>query len=1109
MPYYRHKIIANKSSYKPLKCQDSETNPNYAWHQGCCVDISYQAKEIERQYQLSTISESRWNLQLASILQSMASFLLLIFFSIVYSTAEDDEAKVWTSLLYAMAASTIANLSLVVISFTLAHHSILVVSLFTLILGYLPSFIIFHFGRTILQPAYLVLIWSCPILTSYYLLYLPLVLLIISGILYSASLTVYTYLGSLESNTDMDIDYLWVFLVLLGVNLIGAAVRLYDNLSSRKVFFKIGKSLLYQQQALEETLLKEVLIKSIMPEGVCNQILDSGMLHDVVLCKDPENMMRNLPIKLMEPVSILFADLVGFTAMSSKLEAAELVSLLTDLYGRFDCVAEAYSCENISILGDCYFAVSGCPEADERHADNCMYTGIGLVKATREFCAERNKNIDIRVGIHTGIVLCGIVGGTKFKYDVWSSDAKLANFMESGGVPGRVHISEQTKGYLKDEWDFEDGFGSKREPELQGVLTFLLKQEFQDKIIIEPKKKDVTESAIYKSISKRRAKQNSESSISVQSVDLHGRYSLLPVLHPFLTVHESSGQHNGPCDSLKNVTDNQNRVLPTIDMTTAGINSNTNNCENRNGIKNSSVEDGLDNIVSYRREMLHAASRSWNIHKTFRREKEKVGRSFSINPFMAQFRSSTFNSDFFSHGWNGIKCSCMFSRGLTLLSLLVVFIIAVIILALMISNHASLPVIVVNVSATVIVLVLLLVTVVRCVYYKQLSIILNKRHALPYVLLPLTSSTLLVASSLVSIACIWNDRVDTNIVFAITLLLSHFLVYERSQWAFQAMFLTIIGGVSIVYLSCNESREKYDVNFGIAAIACLYLTVLVLSWVKCVKGVLRFGTLLECNTELDVTKEEENVTTQLFNTIIPKHVSEQFLTELNYSHSYDHVGVIFASVTNFWDFYEEKFEGGMGCIRVLNEIVRDIDDLLTSVDSNLKKTDPRWTAIQKIKTVGSCYMAASGLDPITEEQTRQGNHQHIIKLMEFCFEILKTIKDFNDYTFGTNFTMKIGFNYGPVTDGIIGKNKVLYDIWGDTVNLSSRMMSTGVVGRIQVPAASVPYLIDHFKIPKRGKVNVKGKGDILTHFCIEKKTAEQIKANLAASAANKLNSSDI
>jgi len=264
-----------------------------------------------------------------------------------------------------------------------------------------------------------------------------------------------------------------------------------------------------------------------------------------------------------------------------------------------------------------------------------------------------------------------------------------------------------------------------------------------------------------------------------------------------------------------------------------------------------------------------------------------------------------------------------------------------------------------------------------------------------------------------------------------------------------------------------------------------------------VKSKIRFATLHETAAEYQVTKQEEEVTSKLFSTIIPKHVSDKFLAELRYSHSYDHVGVIFADVTNFWEFYEESFDGGMGCIRVLNEIVRDLDDMLSSIDG-IKNVDPKWRAIQKIKTVGACYMAASGLDPITEEQTKQGNHQHIVHLMEFSFKILETISQFNGFTFGTNFIMKIGFNYGPVTDGIIGHTKVLYDIWGDTVNLSSRMMSTGIKSRIQCPEKCLEHLRDHFKFTKRGKVVVKGKGEMITYFCIEQLSKDTIDVNLAA-----------
>jgi len=1128
MPYYRHKIIANNKNYKPLTCLEYDCSPKYTWHSGHSIDLSFQKKDVEKQYQICSVSERKWNIQLASSLYFLLSLLLVIYFAIRHSTGDEEVDKdISLHLFYATVASTAANLGLIVISHTLSHHSLLVSSFFTLLVGFIPSFIILYFGKEILSPLHLIFVWSCPILISYTLLYLPLLVLIVAGILYSVGVTLHTNLGEVTSDSGA-IPCVLYFLTLLGVNLVGVSIRFYDELTSRRVFYKIGRSLISRQDALGETLLKEVLIKSIMPEGVCHQILDSGMLHDVVLCKDPEYMMRNLPIKLMEPVSILYADLVGFTAMSSTLLAPELVSLLTDLYGRFDCVAEAYNCENISILGDCYFAVSGCPEADERHADNCMYTGVGLINATREFCQQRNKSIDIRVGIHTGIVLCGIVGGTKFKYDVWSSDAKLANYMESGGVPGRVHISEDTKNCLQDNWDFEEGFGSKREPELQGIRTFLLKQEFQDTVVIEPKKKDISETAIYKTVQKTREKKRGSSthtsrefdgSVSLQHVisneELYSGYTLLPVLHPSIALQEnkSSSMLNGAGSSYKCIT---NATVSPAQNGSGTANGNTH-----------SPEEGVEIAGSKSRhsqELVTAASQPWSVHRTFRKEEkfaeDKVGCSLMINPLTAMFRSTRVKADYLRHGWDKHGCTCLFSRGLTFLSTVVLCLVSLICLAIVIHTISTVPVLVVEVITNTVILVVMLIMLARWRRVKQLGFLENLKHV-PFPLIPAFTSLLLLIATFTSIGLVWGegDNGDGNtvdnpnysfVVLPVVLVLSHFLIYHRVHWVIETSLLVATAAVTIVYilLGTSSSTTTSEKDFAIVAVVCLFITVLVLLWVKSVKTSLRFGTLQECSTELSVMKEEEKVTTQLFNTIIPKHVSDQFLSELRYSHSYDHVGVIFASVTNFWDFYEEKFEGGMGCIRVLNEIVRDLDDLLMSVDNVTKRSDARWAAIQKIKTVGPCYMAASGLDPVTEEQTRQGNHEHIVNLMDFCFKILDTIRQFNSYTFGTNFTMKIGFNYGPVTDGIIGQNKVLYDIWGDTVNLASRMMSTGVVGRIQLPDACVPFLIDHFKLPKRGKVRVKGKGEIVTHFSVERKTPEQIKINIENRAAKKINSTD-
>jgi adenylate cyclase 9 len=150
---------------------------------------------------------------------------------------------------------------------------------------------------------------------------------------------------------------------------------------------------------------------------------------------------RPLHIERMENVSILFADIVGFTQMSSNKSAAQLVALLSDLYGRFDDLCVQMLCEKIATLGDCYYCVSGCPEPREDHAKSCVLMGLAMINAIEEFDEDNHEKVDMRVGVHSGSVNCGIVGTIKFKFDIFSNDVTLANKMESTGKPGKYFIS--------------------------------------------------------------------------------------------------------------------------------------------------------------------------------------------------------------------------------------------------------------------------------------------------------------------------------------------------------------------------------------------------------------------------------------------------------------------------------------------------------------------------------------------------------------------------------------------------------------------------------------------------------------------------------------------
>lgn len=220
---------------------------------------------------------------------------------------------------------------------------------------------------------------------------------------------------------------------------------------------KVGQSLLVRRQLEMEKQLKEKMIHSVMPPRVADWLMSEDFDNTNIIRNDLKSLFRPFNMNRMENVSILFADIVGFTKMSSNKTAEELVEILNDLFERFDDLCVLNNCEKISTLGDCYYCVSGCPEPRIDHAKCCVEMGLQMIDAIKQFDVERNEGVNMRVGIHTGTVLCGIVGTRRFKFDVWSNDVSYANLMESTGKPGSVHISERTLEYLQNLYVFEDG----------------------------------------------------------------------------------------------------------------------------------------------------------------------------------------------------------------------------------------------------------------------------------------------------------------------------------------------------------------------------------------------------------------------------------------------------------------------------------------------------------------------------------------------------------------------------------------------------------------------------------------------------------------------------
>lgn len=154
-------------------------------------------------------------------------------------------------------------------------------------------------------------------------------------------------------------------------------------------------------------------------------------------------------------VTVMFADLVGFTQMSSEMAPQRVATLLNGLFSRFDTAAHELGIEKIKTVGDAYMAVCGLPVPVANHAERMVRMAIRMVHITREHALEHQVSMNLRVGINSGPVVAGVIGKSKYIYDLWGDTVNLASRMESGGVPGTIQVTRPVYEQLKDLFVFE------------------------------------------------------------------------------------------------------------------------------------------------------------------------------------------------------------------------------------------------------------------------------------------------------------------------------------------------------------------------------------------------------------------------------------------------------------------------------------------------------------------------------------------------------------------------------------------------------------------------------------------------------------------------------
>lgn len=256
-----------------------------------------------------------------------------------------------------------------------------------------------------------------------------------------------------------EIEHLWLEEEISFVNSLSDLLALGMESQERR---RAEESLRYEQKKSERLLL------NVLPPEIAERLKSVQSMTKVHL-KSSGTIIADS----FDEVTVLFADIVNFTEYAASISASELVNVLNEIFSEFDHLVEQYELEKIKTIGDSYMVVGGLPVPSQDHAEAIAAMALDMQRVIQKFKRSDGSPFLLRIGIHTGQAIAGVIGTKKFIYDLWGDTVNVASRMESHGIAGSIQVTEVTYQLLKNKFKFN----SKRQINIKGkgqMITYLL-----------------------------------------------------------------------------------------------------------------------------------------------------------------------------------------------------------------------------------------------------------------------------------------------------------------------------------------------------------------------------------------------------------------------------------------------------------------------------------------------------------------------------------------------------------------------------------------------------------------------------------------------------------